>query len=164
MQSQTRSLGRLLLLRHAHSAWPRPGQKDFDRSLDDTGRREAGRLAELAAAAGLVPDLIVCSPALRCKETAAIFVDAMPVTPAIRYDLALYAETAEHYVNLASTEGHGKSLMIVGHNPMIEETLLRLAGREAAEAFIPGGFPTAGLAVFNSAEPGAWTFETLLAP
>ena len=164
MQPQTRFLDRLLLLRHAHSAWPGPGQKDFDRRLDDAGRREAGKLAELAASAGLVPDMIICSPALRCKETAAIFVEAMPVKPAIRYDLALYAETAEHYVTVADNEGHGKSLMIVGHNPMIEETLLRMAGRETAEAHIPGGFPTAGLAVFHRTEPGAWMFETLLAP
>lgn len=164
MQSHSRSIRRLFLLRHAHSAWPRPGQKDFDRTLDEAGRHEAEQLASLAASAGFSPDEILCSPAARCRETAAIFVSAMQTTPLVRYDDRLYGDSVEHYLAVAHAAWSVDCLMIVGHNPMIEGTLLRLAGREVVEKHIPGGFPTAGLAVFAQFDAEDWRFETLLAP
>ena len=66
---------RLYLVRHAHAGWATPGVSDFDRSLDETGRFEARDVAEQAALAGLVPNVLVSSPALRCRQTTSALLD-----------------------------------------------------------------------------------------
>ena len=164
MQSSIRPVIRLFLLRHAHSAWPRPGEKDFDRQLDDAGRDEAERIGRAAAGMGISPAALVCSSARRCQQTAEAFLTAMERTPAVTLDPGLYSEGVDHYLSLCAGMEVGDTLMIIGHNPMIEDTFTRLAGSEAASAHIPAGFPTAGLAAFVRSADEPWRLETLLTP
>jgi phosphohistidine phosphatase len=164
MQTIVRPVNRLLLLRHAHSAWPKPGESDFDRQLDETGRDEAISVGRLATEHGLSPDVMICSPALRCRQTAALFLTALPVPPQVAYDPALYSEDVEHYLAVCKTAEPGETLMIIGHNPMMEETFIRLVGSEASTWHIPSGFPTAALAVFVGTMDEPWRLETLLTP
>jgi phosphohistidine phosphatase len=61
---------RLLIMRHAKSDWGTPGEPDFDRPLAKRGQRDAPRMGEWLRAQGLVPDLVLASPARRAQETA----------------------------------------------------------------------------------------------
>ena len=164
MQSHSPAASRLFLLRHAQSAWPRPGERDFERQLDQTGREEAERIGRAAAGMDISPTMLFCSPAERCRQTAAAFMSAMEHTPHVTLDPDLYSEGPEYYLAVCNRVEVGKSLMIIGHNPMIEETFNRLAGVKAANAHIPAGFPTAGLAAFARTDNEPWRLETLLTP
>ncbi len=140
---------RIYLLRHARSAWAQPGERDFDRPLDDEGFAEAEVVAERAADLRHLPVRIVSSTALRCRQT------AEAVRRALDYDLEvffadeLYNASCDVYLEMIASTPDAQSLMFVGHNPTIGEVLERLAGNERAAAAIPAGYPTAGLAVLD---------------
>lgn len=141
---------RLYLFRHAKAAWALPGQKDFDRTLDDPGFADAEIVADMAADRGLVPDLVLCSTAVRCRQTAEALRRAMKEDLDIRYVDALYAGAANVYRDIiGSQDGAISSLMVVGHNPVIEEILREALGEEATVEIIPAGYPPGALAVID---------------
>lgn len=140
---------RLYILRHARAAWAQPGQSDFDRALDDDGFAEAEVIAEEAADQGYKPDLIIASTAMRCRQTAEPFHRSVSEELTIDYVDGLYSGTVDTYVELAFAGRQEKSVMIVGHNPMVEEFFHRLVGKEIAETAAPFGYPTAGLAILD---------------
>ncbi|MBP1857018.1 SixA phosphatase family protein [Rhizobium herbae] len=141
---------RLYLLRHAKAAWALPGQKDFDRTLDDAGFADAEIVADMAADRGLVPDLVLCSTAARCRQTAEAFRRAMSEDLEIRYLDALYAGGANIYRDIIGSQDDAlPSLMVVGHNPVIEEILREILGEETAATAIPAGYPPGALAVVD---------------
>ena len=140
---------RLYLLRHARAAWAEPGKTDFDRTLDDDGFAEAEVVAEEAADQGYKPDLILSSTAVRCRQTAEPFHRSVSEELSIDYVDSLYSGTVDTSAELAFAERQEAALMIVGHNPMIEEFLHRLLGKEIAQAAAPFGYPTAGLAIID---------------
>ena len=148
---------RLLLLRHARAGWALPGQTDFDRTLDDIGFAAAEIVANLAADRGFMPDLVLCSTAVRCRQTAEAFRRAMQEDLDIRHVDALYAGTADVYRDIiASQDTMLSSLMVVGHNPVIEEILRESIGEQSASGAIPAGYPHGALAVIDlQARPSA---------
>lgn len=117
----------LLLMRHAKSSWADEGMDDHDRPLNDRGRRDAPRMAAHLAEIGRVPDLIVASTAQRVVETLEGMASTLgPVAERIVFRRDLYLATpgtilrigAEHAV--ADDVG---TLLIVGHNPGMEQTV-----------------------------------------
>lgn len=140
---------RVYLLRHARSGWAPPGQTDFDRTLDDTGFGEAEIVAEMAADRGLRPDRVLSSTAARCRQTAEAMRRAMGEDLDIRYVDALYTGPASVYRNMIEAQADVASLMVVGHNPMIEEVLHELAGEAAASTAIPDGYPTGTICIVD---------------
>jgi len=134
---------RLYLVRHAHAAWAIPGGSDFDRPLDAAGLAEARSVALQAYTAGFTPARIVSSPARRCAETTAAFLDVFGSLWA-GYDQQLYSEGMEAYLEKIETFMDGESLMIVGHNPTIETLSKSLAAESEIGAGLAYGFPTAG--------------------
>lgn len=140
---------RLYILRHARAAWAQPGQSDFDRALDDDGFAEAEVIAEEAADQGYKPDLIISSTAVRCRQTAEPFHRTVSEDLSIDYVDSLYSGTVETYAELAFADRQETSVMVVGHNPMVEEFFHRLVGKEIAETAAPFGYPTAGLAILD---------------
>ena len=134
----------LYLVRHAHAGWAAPNVSDFDRPLDDAGRHEARDVAEQALMAGLRPAALVCSPALRCRQTAAAFLDVFRDLHPIE-DMQLYAGGTDAYLAQIVRYGTERSLMIVGHNPMIEALAHHLTRQSQMLAPIELGYPTAGL-------------------
>ncbi len=140
----------LYLMRHAHSGWALPGQTDFDRTLDEPGIEEAGRIAARAAEQGFCPDIVLCSTAQRCRQTAAAFLPAFGAQrPDILYMDELYNAPPRVYFEVLSRHDSYQSVMLLGHNPAIEEILETLAGSRAAVAAIPSGYPTAGFAALR---------------
>ncbi|WP_349434560.1 histidine phosphatase family protein [Pararhizobium sp. A13] len=140
---------RLYLLRHAKAGWALPGQKDFDRTLGDAGLVEAEIVAEMAADRGFAPELILTSTAVRCLQTAEAFRRAMGENLDIRDIDALYEGAADSYREIITGQGSLASLMVVGHNPAIEEILREILGERVAAETIPYGYPPGALAVID---------------
>jgi phosphohistidine phosphatase len=141
---------RLYLLRHAKAAWALPGQKDFDRTLDDTGFADAEILADMAADQGLRPDLVLCSTAVRCRQTSDALRRAMTEDLDIRYVDGLYAGGANVYRDIIGSQDPSLSaIMVVGHNPVIEEILREILNEEAAMKAVPAGYPPGALAAID---------------
>lgn len=156
---------RLFLMRHAQAGWAKPGQTDFDRVLDAAGKEEAAAVSRLAADSGFRPDLILCSTAARCRETAAAFLEAFPSPPEILYCQDLYNAPPSAYFEQISRHANRASLLLIGHNPAMEEILETLSGMRASADVVPDGYPTAGFAVLShvgAIADEAWTISAFL--
>jgi phosphohistidine phosphatase len=170
----------LSLLRHAKSSWDKPGLDDYDRPLAKRGKKAAPEIGAALAAMGLRPDLVLCSGAVRARETLDLVLPKLgPPPPEIVYDDAIYMATpatllARLRAIAASTEwGTPRHVLLVGHNPGMEELALLLIGSGAADdtARMAEKFPTAAVAVvaFNAEDwsgikPGAGRLEHFLTP
>jgi len=135
---------RIFLVRHAHAAPPKPGERDFDRQLDARGRDEAAIVTRQAEAFGIRPARIISSEAARCRETSAIVSASYPDLR-VETSEALYSGTTETYLEIIAAHGGQGDLMIVGHNPIIEEMSEILLGNTESSSTLPYGFPTAGI-------------------
>ncbi|RWX34843.1 SixA phosphatase family protein [Rhizobium leguminosarum] len=145
---------RIYLLRHAEAGWAESGQRDFDRPLNEKGFGDAEIIADKAADKGYRPDLLISSTALRCRDTADAVYRATGLTLEVRYVDALYNATVDTYLEIIDAQDES-AVMLVGHNPTMEQTLEALIGHEAMASALPGGFPTAGLAVVDYDASGA---------
>lgn len=135
----------LHLLRHAKASRDDPSGSDHDRPLADRGRADAPRIAGRMACAGVRPDLVVVSSARRAKETwdlAAPFVAARRVEVVPGLYLCGINDLLAHVRALPEEAGE---VLVVGHNPDLEDLALHLAG-DAADpgdlARIADKFPT----------------------
>ncbi|SMC80907.1 histidine phosphatase family protein [Rhizobium sp. RU36D] len=143
--------GRIYLLRHAKSGWATPGQRDFDRGLDDEGYAEAEIVTDRAADKGYRPDLVISSTAVRCRETAKAVRRAFPGDLEFRFIDELYNCPTDTYFEILATLSNIESVLMIGHNPAIEEILGELIGPTALGEAVPEGYPTAGFAVIDHA-------------
>lgn len=143
---------RLLLLRHAKSDWSTGGRGDFDRPLSERGRVAAARMGAHIASRKLVPAAILCSPALRARETLALLLPYFSREMDVKLIQDLYDSSEGDYCRLINELGHGDGpLMVIGHNPAIQETAIALTGEgnlELAEE-INLKYPTGALAVID---------------
>ncbi|MFD3455232.1 SixA phosphatase family protein [Streptomyces sp. NPDC058691] len=152
----------LILLRHAKSAWP-PDVPDHDRPLGARGRRDAPAAGRWLRENKHVPDLVVCSTAVRTRETWELAADALATRadPPVAYDERLYAATARAMLDvLRETPESVRTVLLVGHNPGVQDLALRLAGGAASDALLRAAdkFPTSAVAVLTS--PAPWSALT----
>ncbi len=121
------AMKRLHLLRHAKSSWDAPDLDDHDRPLADRGLRVAPLMAEHLAARGLSPDVVLCSTAARARQTfdaLAPLLDGVPVM----YERALYVFQGKALIDrLKDLPEDLSEVLVVGHNPALEETAVHLA-------------------------------------
>lgn len=137
----------LTLLRHAKSSWDDPVQRDFDRPLNRRGRKAARTIGREMRAQGLRFDKVLASPAARVSETLADVAEGYgePIEP--DYDKRVYLASAEALLELIhATEDSASSLLIVGHNPGLENLALKLAQQGALRSELLIKYPTATLA------------------
>ncbi|WP_117191488.1 SixA phosphatase family protein [Rhizobium terrae] len=148
---------RIYLLRHAKSGWAEPGQRDFDRVLDNQGFAEAEIVADKAADRNYRPDLVISSTAVRCRQTAEAIRRAISEAIEPLFIDELYNGSLGTYLSVLSGQKDSRSVMLIGHNPTMEELLEALIGPDQMVAAIPGGYPPAGLAVldYRSLTPGS---------
>ncbi len=112
---------RLILTRHAKSAWDDPLLDDHDRPLNERGRRSALELGEWLHSRGYEPDQVLCSTAARTRETWALALSApLEVTPDVDYSGSLYHASPEVMLKLLKG-ATGDCVMMLGHNPGIAE-------------------------------------------
>jgi len=131
---------KLLLLRHAKSSWDDTGLADFERPLNDRGRRAAPLVGRFMRERELRPDLVLCSPAERTRQTVALVLEAAGLSAPVRFDERIYDATVGRLVEVVSQAGEGAGeILLVGHNPGMEELLELLTGETRR-------MPTAALA------------------
>jgi phosphohistidine phosphatase len=122
----------LLLLRHARPTQVSPTGRDFDRPLVEEGRADALLIGQLLRRRQLTPDLVLCSTAARAHQTADHVIEAAKFTTRLHFYERIYEASATQLVELVSEAG-GDAVMIlvVGHNPGLQELLEHLTGASA---------------------------------
>ena len=145
------------LLRHAKAARALAGQPDRDRPLTDAGLAEAEALAAYLARAGARPDVVLCSAALRARQTLAPIAQIWGDGIATAWRDELYNGGADALLAAinALADAHA-AVLLVGHNPALEELAAALVGSGASEArtrlardFPPGAMAAITFAAAN---------------
>ena len=119
----------LYLLRHAKSSWADESMRDFDRPLANRGREACAVIGEFIEEKGIEFDLVLVSTAVRTRETIALVKDRAKFQAEVRYDERIYEATTSQLLEVISqVENDRKSVLLVGHNPGIEDLLALLTG------------------------------------
>ncbi|WP_162917177.1 SixA phosphatase family protein [Dongia deserti] len=143
---------RLILLRHAKSAWDNPSLADFDRPLSSRGRKAAPVVGAYLARRSLVPDLVLTSSAKRTLETLDLVCAGWQVKPTVRKLKSLYLATPREMLRRIQAVGREPDcVMLVGHNPGIADFANWLCSHGKAEhrANLARKFPTGAVAVIE---------------
>jgi phosphohistidine phosphatase len=145
---------RLLLLRHAKSSWDDPALADHERPLAPRGHRAAESMAEYLRSSVPHPDLVLCSSALRTRETldrmSKAFGDAEVVV-----DDGLYGASDDLLLErLRGVAGRFETVAVIGHNPGVHDLAIALAGSGEGLSRMRAKLPTGALAVL--AFDGPW--------
>jgi phosphohistidine phosphatase len=146
---------RLYLLRHAKSSWKDMSLPDHDRPLAGRGRRAAKAIARHLHEEGIEPELVLCSSARRTRETLDWIEPALG-TPDIRVERDLYAASADALLErIRRVPRTVESVMLIGHNPGMQELALGLARRSDAVRELEAKYPTAAL-VTLAVDAASW--------
>ena len=151
---------RLIVLRHAKSAWP-DGVPDEDRPLARRGRRDAPQAGAWLKKTDHVSDRVLCSPARRARQTWDLAAEQLRKPPPVAIEPLLYATDEDTVIDvLRGVSDKVGTLLIVGHDPTLQKVIFRLAavgngGDDDALDRIHAKFPTSAIAVL--ALPGRWT-------
>ena len=120
----------LLILRHAKSSWEFAELSDHDRPLTSRGKRDAPRIGGKLLKEGLIPQLIISSPAVRAYSTAEKVAKACGYDGEITVDSSLYGSGYTEYLNVLQIQNDQYDMiMLVGHNPQSEQLLETLTGK-----------------------------------
>lgn len=141
----------LYLLRHAKSSWADPTLADRKRPLAPRGKRDAKRIAKHLAGHGVEPELVLCSTAERTRETLELIRSALPAST-INLEDELYGATADSLLDRVRLVPETvASVMLIGHNPALQNLALELAASGVELERVRAKFPTAGLATLTVA-------------
>lgn len=156
---------RLLLMRHAKSAFALDQFSDHERSLAPSGRQSVPIVASKVVELKFEPDLIYCSDAVRTKETLELFVPLLTTTPRIEISNALYETSPKEIVDFIEDRNPDcLTLQIIGHNPTLESLVEQLSGEYKT-------FKPADIAVLTHTAPtwdralnqkGSWVLTNFL--
>ena len=140
----------LILLRHGKSDWDAETD-DFHRPLKNRGKKGAKKIGLWLKKNSLIPDHVISSPAKRTKSTAEIACKIMGISiESIEWNKRIYLASENQIVKaIQSCPSEINRLMIVGHNPGLEQLVLLLAGKELAIPDDGKLLPTASLALFR---------------
>ncbi len=132
----------LVMIRHAKSSWANPLQSDFDRALNERGQQDAPEMGKRLKTAGLVPDLIISSPAKRTRQTTKLIAKETGYDfDKVQWEEKLYHCIPAVFEEVIDTIGADvKTVFIVAHNPGITEFVNQLS-----PAFGIGNMPTCGI-------------------
>ncbi|MAE52400.1 MAG: phosphoglycerate mutase [Micavibrio sp.] len=141
---------KLYILRHAKAATPEH-VRDFDRPLAKQGLDDAARLGAVITERGYIPDLVLCSPARRTRETLDTL--NLPDQTSIQFIEKIYDATAGDILNMIQdTDDKMDAIMLVGHNPAIHELALRLSSEDSGLSYLQRllqGYSPATLSVID---------------
>ncbi len=140
---------RLTLLRHAKSSWDNEGLADFDRPLNDRGRRDAPLMGRRLCRRGARPSLMITSPAVRARRTARLIANEINYPREfIQREDELYLATPEQLLRvLARQDDSFRDILLCGHNPGITDLANRLTGAGIDNV------PTTGIVVISTEAP-----------
>lgn len=166
-------MSQLFLLRHAKADWAKPGMRDFDRPLKERGRRNAETIGDAMRTSGFTPTRVICSKAARAVETWESVSKTLGADGCeVEMTEALYGSDASGYLQIINDAFDTERLLLIGHNPMMEDIAFALAGSgdEMVLAKLETGFPTAGMAAIqfdvplNEAAPGKGVLQAFITP
>jgi phosphohistidine phosphatase len=147
----------LSILRHAKSSWDEAALTDFERPLAPRGRKAAPLMGRHMREIGIAPDLVLCSAAVRTRETASLALQELgDPQPPVTYDINIYEATADVLMatlrGVPSEVGH---VLLIGHNPGLQNLILALTGGrlQGRHAEIAEKLPTAALVLMELAIP-----------
>jgi phosphohistidine phosphatase len=141
---------RLIVLRHAKSDWPED-VPDHDRPLAKRGRRDAPAIGRWLRANGYLPDMVICSTALRTRQTWQLVARQLGESPDVTFEPRAYAASAMTLLYLArELPATCQTALLIGHNPGVSDLASSLAGTSGGRL----SFPTAGVAVLDF--DGGW--------
>ncbi|GAA1988566.1 SixA phosphatase family protein [Kitasatospora viridis] len=149
---------RIIVLRHAKADWPQVD--DHERPLAERGRAEAPVAGQWLADSGINPEYVLCSTSVRTRETWKLAAHELPKRQRRTvFEKRIYDATAGEIIEvLKETPGDVADLLLVGHNPGVQNLVEVLAGDESLgdelNQLRQRGFPTAGIAVLTF--DGAW--------
>lgn len=149
----------LIVMRHGEAAMPW-GTGDFDRQLTERGAQQAAAAGHWMVEQGLVPEMIVCSAALRTRQTCTWVCDSLgEKAPTASLEEQLYNCSPQHLqAVVGQTPETVRALLVIAHYPAVQEAALSLASRGSDyEALMDasGGFPPSGTAVLAVDKPWA---------
>lgn len=133
----------LFVLRHAKSSWDNINLSDFERPLNKRGLKTAPQMGEMMYRKNFQPNVIISSPAKRAKQTAILVKESAQISGKIHYDERIYEASPYRLLQIISDfDEKADSVMLVGHNPGLENLLKILTGEIQA-------MPTAALAIID---------------
>ncbi|KAA5827188.1 histidine phosphatase family protein [Saccharopolyspora hirsuta] len=137
---------KLVLIRHAKSAWP-DDVDDFDRPLADRGRRDAPALGRWLRKHAAAIELVLCSPAVRARHTWELAGPEIPAEPVLKHDHRIYAASARELLSVVHEIPPAvMTAAMIGHNPGLEDLINLLTGE-------PAVLKTASVAVLSTPAP-----------
>ncbi|WP_035841715.1 SixA phosphatase family protein [Kitasatospora azatica] len=165
---------RIIVLRHAKADWPQVD--DHERPLAERGRHDAPIAGQWLADSGIDPDYVLCSTSVRTRETWKLASHELPKrTRRTNFEKRIYDASAGEIIEvLKETPQEVADLILVGHNPGVQNLVEVLAGDESLGDELAQlrqqGFPTAGIAVltfdgsWQAVEPGVGRLVSYWAP
>ncbi|EIC21205.1 SixA phosphatase family protein [Thiorhodovibrio frisius] len=138
----------LLIMRHAKSDWDSSARSDFDRPLAKRGKRDAPRVGAWLYREGLVPDLILSSPAERARATVIKVCKRLDINKQnIHWDERIYEARAATLLELLDQcPPQSGTVLLVGHNPGLESLLQHLTDNDFDPPSDGKLLPTAAIA------------------
>ena len=163
---------KLYVLRHAKSDWGDASLRDFDRPLNERGRKAAKALGKELRKRDLKPDLVLASPALRAKQTLQRVQDGFGTAFDVTEVERIYLAEPDALIDaIRHVPDDAQRVMLVGHNPGLQELVLALSEPSALRDEATEKFPTATLAEirfgvqsWRDVSPGAGVLQILLRP
>jgi len=155
----------LILLRHAHAEQPAPGQPDLDRPLSAEGHAEAEAAGRWLRERGLVPDLVLCSPSRRTRETLELVLEQVGYVDQ-RLEDDIYEASPGTLAALADRHREVERLLVVGHNPGLERLAALLHSGQSGDyrGMPPGAIAVLALQGEGGIEPGTATLSAFWWP
>lgn len=148
------------LFRHAKSDWNDARLRDFDRPLNERGRKGASAMGKHIQDYDHRWNRVIASPAVRVTETIEIAAKAGGGTPPINWDRRVYLASSASLIDLLrEQEGEPDSIMLIGHNPGLEDLIFDLVpddGSSPLRDIVEEKFPTAAFAVLKM-DIDSWT-------
>lgn len=165
---------RLFVLRHAKSSWDSPELRDFDRPLNARGQTAAEAIGRDMRKRRLRFDLVLASPAVRVRQTLAGVEKGYGRSLEPRFERRIYDADVAALVSLVrDADGAAERLLLVGHNPGLQQLLLELTGDDPAglRRAVAAKYPTGALAEvvldvadLRDVEPAAGRLVSLTLP
>ncbi len=145
-----------MLLRHAKSAWDSDADSDFERPLAPRGQRDAQAMGRWMRLQGYLPQAIISSDSVRTRQTLERLQSAAKAEAInVHFEHAIYMAAPETILTLLQTHPKAPCVMIVGHNPAMEELVYYLCSNQQQLAGYAKIMPTATLARFEL--PDDWS-------
>jgi phosphohistidine phosphatase len=150
----------LVLLRHAKAETPGE-EPDFVRRLTDRGKSDADAAGSWLADEGVRPDLVLCSPATRTRQTwhgvaiALAQADPEGAAPEVLYEQGLYGGGRTEVIDLLrAVDDDVSTVLVIGHNPTMSDVSILL---RPDDEDVDVELKTAGLAVHKAEGPWSLT-------